>query len=88
MMIYDEYMGNNQAREYLNNNNLETILGIYEDSKNEDLSIVFAQKINIITLFIGLAKAFCILEEITGKDSDMLIDILKNAIKLEKEEDK
>ncbi len=87
-MIYDEYMDNNQAREYLNNNNLNTILSIYEDSKNDALSIVFAQKINIITLFTGLAEAFCILEEITGKDSDMLIDILKRAIKLEKEEDK
>lgn len=89
MMVYDEYMGNNQAREYLNNNNnIKTILGIYEDSKNKDLSIVFAQKINIITLLTGLAEAFCILEEITGKDSDMLIDILKHAIKIEKEEDK
>lgn len=89
MMIYDEYMNGNHAREYLNNNdNLEPILNIYEDSENEDIAIVFAQKINMITLFRGLAKAFCILEKLTNKDSDILINVLKHAIKLEKEANK
>lgn len=89
MMIYDEYMDDNKAREYLNNNdNLETVLSIYEDSKNEDIAIMFDSPLNMVTLFRGLSKALCILEEITGKNSDMLIDVLKHAIKLEKEADK
>ena len=89
MMIYDEYMDDNKAREYLNNNdNLETILSIYEDSKNEDIAIMFASPLNMVTLFRGLAKALCILEKITGKNSDILIDILKRVIKQEKEADK
>ena len=49
---------------------------------------MFAQKINMITLFRGLAKAFCILEKLTNKDSDILINVLKHAIKLEKEANK
>lgn len=82
-------MDGNQAKEYLNNNDsLETVLSIYEDSKNEDIAIMFASPLDMVTLFRGLAKAFCILEKITGKNSDMLIDILKHAIKLEKEADK
>jgi len=41
-----------------------------------------------ITLFRGLAKAFCILKKLTNKDSDTLINVLKHAIKLEKEANK
>lgn len=89
-MIYDEELNDNEANDYLNSEqeNIENIVNIGKHKDNEDMIIILGSPLNMIDTFQGLGKLFCILSKITGKDTDVLIGILKKSISLEKEFDK
>lgn len=83
-MIYDEYKHGKDASNYINNSDLDMILGIYENNNDDDLVICFQHKVDMVSLFRGIAKSFCIMSKFTKKDTDTLIETLKKAIEIEK----
>ena len=88
MAVFDEYLDGSHSRDYLKDNDLEPIVSISINSKNEDMVIIFNDNLNMVDLFRGLAKAICIISKLTKKDTDTIMKMLQTTIELEKAYDK